>query len=95
MDGPSQTGFADAGLPGPGQFGDTMRDFPDAAFLPETVALMAEALDASVATLPHPVTSGQVNLLAESILRTAQAGERDASILQRMALLELQLAARV
>ena len=56
---------------------------------------MAEALDASVATLPHPVTSGQVNLLAESILRSAQAGERDASILQRMALLELQLTARV
>ena len=43
------------------------------------------------ATLPHPVTSAQVNLLAESILRTAQEGERNAVTLQRMALLELQL----
>ena len=71
--------------------GDAMKDFPDAAFAPETVEVMAKALDASVATLPHPVTSGQVNLLAESILRTAQEGERNAMTLQRMALLELQL----
>jgi hypothetical protein len=55
---------------------------------------MAKALDASVAALPHPVTSGQVNMLAESILRTAQTGERDTTILQRMALLELQLTER-
>jgi hypothetical protein len=72
-----------------------MRDFPDAAFAPEAVEAMVKALDASVATLPHPVTSGQVNLLAESILRTAQAGETNASTLQRMALLELKLTERV
>jgi len=71
-----------------------MKDFPGASFAPETVALMTEALDASVAALPHPVCSAHVNLLAESILRTAQAGERDASVLQRIALLELQLTPR-
>ncbi len=68
-----------------------MKDFPDAALPPETVEVMAKALDASVATLPDPVTSGQVNMLAESILRTAQEGERDTTTLQRLALLELQL----
>jgi hypothetical protein len=71
-----------------------MKDFPDAAFAPDKVEVMVKALDASVATLPHPVTSGQVNLLAESILRTAQAGENNAFTLQRMALLELQLTPR-
>lgn len=68
-----------------------MRDFPDAVFPPETVEVMAEALDASVSALPHPVTVGQVNQLAESILRTAQTGEHDTTTLQRLALLELQL----
>ena len=52
-----------------------MKDFSDATFVPEMVVAMTEALDASVATLPHPVSSTQVNRLAESILRTAQAGE--------------------
>ena len=71
--------------------GDAMKDFADAAFAPDTVEVMAKALDASVSTLPEPVTANQVNLLAESILRTAQTGERDAITLQRMALLELQI----
>lgn len=75
-------------------FGDAMRDFSDAAFVPEVVNAMTEALDASVATLPHPVSSTQVNLLAESILRTAQSGERDPAVLKRMALLELQITPR-
>jgi hypothetical protein len=74
--------------------GDVMKDFSNATFVPEMVNAMTEALDASVATLPHPVNSTQVNLLAESILRTAQAGERDPVILQRMALLELQIIPR-
>jgi hypothetical protein len=74
--------------------GDAMRDFPDAVFAPEAVEVMGEALDASVSTLPHPVTSRQVNLLAESILRTAKDGERDTTALQRIALLELQLTPR-
>jgi len=72
-----------------------MRDFPDAVFAPETVEVMGEALDASVSTLPDPVTARQVTQLAESILRTAQEGERDTATLQRMALLELQLRERV
>jgi hypothetical protein len=71
-----------------------MRDFPNAVFAPETVEVMSEALDASLSALPHPVTAGQVNQLAESILRTAQTGERDTTTLQRMALLELQITAR-
>jgi len=71
-----------------------MKDFSDATFVPEMVDVMTEALDASVATLPHPVSSTQVNQLAESILRSAQAGERDPAILQRMALMELQITPR-
>jgi hypothetical protein len=75
-------------------FGVVMKDFSEATFVPEMVHAMTEALDASVATLPHPVSSTQVNLLAESILRTAQSGERDPAILQRMALLELTITPR-
>lgn len=71
-----------------------MKDFCDASFVPEMVNAMTEALDASVATLPDPVSSTQVNLLAESILRTAQTGERDPVILKRMALIELQITPR-
>jgi len=71
-----------------------MKDFSDATFVPEIVEAMTEALNASIATLPHPVSSTQVNLLAESILRTAQTGEHDPRILQRMALLELQIMPR-
>jgi len=71
-----------------------MKDFSDAAFSPETIGIMTAALDASVATLPHPVSSAHVNLLAESILRAADAGEQDVAVLQRLALLELQIAPR-
>jgi hypothetical protein len=72
-----------------------MKDFSGAAFSPETIALMTSVLESSLATLPEPVSSAHVNLLAESILRTAKSGERDAAILQRMALLELQISPRV
>ncbi len=71
-----------------------MKDFSDATFVPEIVEAMTEALDASIATLPYPVSSTQVNLLAESILRTAKNGEHDPRVLQRMALLELQITPR-
>jgi hypothetical protein len=50
-----------------------MKDFSDATFVPEIVDAMAEAREASVATLPHPVSSTKVTQLAESILRTAHA----------------------
>lgn len=71
-----------------------MKNFANAEFSPEVIALMTTALEAAVATLPEPVHSSHVNALAESILRTADAGERDVANLQRIALLELQLAPR-
>lgn len=71
-----------------------MKNFSNAEFSPEVIALMTTALEAAVATLPEPVHSSHVNALAESILRTANAGERDVATLQRIALLELQLAPR-
>jgi hypothetical protein len=74
--------------------GSLMKDFSDAAFSLETIELMTAALEASIATLPHPVSSAHVNLLAESILRAANAGEQDVAVLQRLALLELQIAPR-
>lgn len=72
-----------------------MKDFSDAAFSPETIALMTEALDASVAALPEPVSSTHVNLLAEAVLRAAKQGERDVATIQRLALLELHLMPRI
>ena len=71
-----------------------MRNFSGAAFSPEVIEIMSAALDQAVATLPEPVSSAHVSLLAESILRTAQSGVHDGAVLQRMALLELQIAPR-
>ncbi len=71
-----------------------MKDFSDAAFSPEVIEIMTGALERAVANLPEPVSTTQVNLLAESILRTAKSGERDAAVLQRLALLELQITPR-
>jgi hypothetical protein len=68
-----------------------MKNFSDAAFSPETIEIMSAALEAAIATLPEPVNSAHVNILAESILRTAKAGERDVAVLQRIALVELQI----
>ena len=71
-----------------------MKNFADAAFSPEVIELMTAALEASIGTLPEPVTTAHINLLAESILRTAKTGERDAAVLQRIALVELQITPR-
>ncbi|MGE9010601.1 hypothetical protein ACO2JO_18610 [Leptospira interrogans] len=71
-----------------------MKDFSNASFPPETLSLMKIALDAAVAVLPEPVSTSHVQAIAESILRSAKEGERDPSALQRMALLELQIAPR-
>jgi hypothetical protein len=68
-----------------------MKDFSNAAFAPDTIKTMTVALEASVATLPEPVSSHLVHRLAETILRETNEGERDPSILQRLALLELQI----
>jgi hypothetical protein len=71
-----------------------MKDFSNASFPPETITLMRIALDAAVASLPEPVSTSHVQAIAESILRSAKEGERDPSALQRMALIELQIAPR-
>lgn len=71
-----------------------MDDFGNAAFPPDTIALMQRALEGAVATLPHPANSSHVQAIAESILRSAKEGERDPTALQTMALVELQIAAR-
>ena len=71
-----------------------MKDFSNASFAPETIGLMKIALDAAVASLPEPVSTAHVQAIAETILRSAKEGERDPAALQRMALLELQIAPR-
>jgi hypothetical protein len=71
-----------------------MKDFPNAAFPPETISIMENALDAAVASLPDPVSSAHVRSIAETILRTAGEGERDPAIMQRMALMELEISPR-
>ncbi|AUC95273.1 hypothetical protein CWS35_14225 [Bradyrhizobium sp. SK17] len=71
-----------------------MKNFSNAAFAPEVIELMTQALESSVATLPEPVSSSHIKTIAESILRTAKDGEREIDALQRIALLELALAPR-
>jgi hypothetical protein len=71
-----------------------MKDFSNAAFPPDVIEAMTVALEASISTLPEPVSSTHVNLLAESILRTAKTGQIDPLVLQRIALLDLQLSPR-
>ena len=71
-----------------------MKNFADASFEPEVIELMTAALDRAVASLPEPVSTSHVNLLAESILRTAQSGERDVTVLERIALMELEMTPR-
>ena len=73
---------------------DAMKNFSNASFPPETISIMKDAMDAAVATLPDPVSLAHVNSIAETILRSANDGERDPATLQRMALLELQITPR-
>ena len=68
-----------------------MKDFSNAAFPPELISAMDQALQGAVATLPDPVSSMRVQTLAESILRSAKEGERNPRVLQTMALMEMQL----
>ena len=72
-----------------------MKDFSHAAFPPDTIELMTLAMNGAVSSLPHPVSSGNVQSIAETILRTAKDGERDPAVLERMALLELQISPRL
>ncbi len=71
-----------------------MKDFSNASFPPETIGIMKNALDAAVGSLPEPVSSAHVNILAEAILRTTKEGERNPATLQRIALMELQIVPR-
>ena len=68
-----------------------MKDFSNASFSPDLIRAMDEALEGAVGTLPHPVSSMRVRDIAESILRSAQEGERDPRKLRTMALVEMQL----
>ena len=68
-----------------------MKDFSNGSFSPDLIELMTAAMKNAVATLPHPLSSAHVQAVAETILRTAKDGERDPKVLERMALLELQL----
>jgi hypothetical protein len=68
-----------------------MKDFSNASFPPELIEAMDQALQDAVATLPDPVSSMRVQTIAESILRSANEGERNPRVLQTMALMEMQL----
>ena len=68
-----------------------MKDFSNASFSPDLIKAMDQALEDAVATLPYPVSSLRVQNIAESILRSANEGERDPRTLQTMALMEMQL----
>lgn len=72
-----------------------MKNFSNASFAPDVIAAMTAALVAAIATLPEPLHSGHVDVLAQSILRTASSGERNVTVLQRIALMELSLADRI
>jgi hypothetical protein len=71
-----------------------MKDFSNASFAPDTIKAMTAAMNGALATLPHPISSAHVQSVAETILRTAKDGERDPKVLERMALLELQISPR-
>jgi hypothetical protein len=71
-----------------------MKDFENASFPPDTIALMTTAMDSALAKLPHPVVSAHVKSIAETILRSANEGERDPAALERLAFLELMIAPR-
>jgi len=71
-----------------------MKDFPHASFPPDVIAIMTTALNGALSTLPDPVSSAQVKAVSESILRSTKEGERDPTVLARMALLELMVSPR-
>jgi hypothetical protein len=68
-----------------------MKDFSNGSFSPDIIEVMTAAMRSAIATLPHPLSSVHVQSVAETILRTAKDGERDPKVLERMALLELQI----
>ena len=77
-----------------GIFENLMDNFANASFAPDLIAVMQNALEGAVSTLPHPVSSSHIKSIAETILRSANEGERDPNTLKTMALLELQISPR-
>jgi hypothetical protein len=71
-----------------------VKEFSHASFPPDTIGIMTLAMDNALSTLPHPVGSARVRAVAETILRSAKDGERDPTVLARMALLELLISPR-
>jgi hypothetical protein len=71
-----------------------MDNFANASFHPDLVRVMQYALEQAISTLPHPVNSNHLQSIAETILRSADEGERDPIVLQRLALIELQISPR-
>jgi hypothetical protein len=51
-----------------------MKDFSHAAFSPELISIMQQALEQAVSTLPHPLRSMQVQSIAENIFRGTKEG---------------------
>jgi hypothetical protein len=68
-----------------------MKDFAHASFSPEKIEAMTSALQSAIDTLPEPVSSRVIHRLPEAILRAARDGESRQLVLQRLALLELQI----
>ena len=66
----------------------------DVVYSPEVIEIMSAALAASIERLPEPVSATQVHYLAELILHSAGRGERDVSVLERIALVELRITPR-
>ena len=66
----------------------------DVMYSPEVIEIMSAALEASIKSLPEPVSATQVHYLAESILHSAGRGERDIAVLERIALVELRITPR-
>jgi hypothetical protein len=71
-----------------------MKDFANAAFPPDVIEVMQQALDEAIATLPHPISSAHIQSIAETVLRSAKEGERNPATLKSLALLELQISPR-
>ena len=71
-----------------------MKDFSHASFEPDTIGIMTIAMDSALASLPHSVGSARVQSIAETILRSSKEGERNPTVLARMALLELVISPR-
>jgi hypothetical protein len=71
-----------------------MKDFSNASFTPEAIGIMSIAMHNAISALPHPVGPARVDSVAETILRSNMEGERDPTVLARLALMELLISPR-